>query len=222
MKLHLPFVARHRAFAARFARAGVRSPLRLRPLMPVLLKRRTGAAAAGGSMSHVHAWTLALAPRIGITLVRQHAAVAQAWHLHRHAAPVTAVREGALLRERVTVLRTPPQRIERSVVRHESRVEAPAVRVLRTMRIERSSAYPHVSVVLPRQPSPVPASGGAGTADAAAPRTPASTRPGAAPSTLPMAARDALPPHELARVTDHVLAQLDRKVLSFRERFGAV
>lgn len=213
-----PWLARHRGFMARLAAGGGVAIARLRPASLVLLRRPASPRGETNTVWVAPSWTVRLAPQFTVAAVVARTAVDRP--AVRHLLLQGAVPVPAAARHERTLVRS-HTRAERTFVRHESHTEVPSVRVLRTTRIERHSAYPRVSVVLPRAPAPAPV-------PTAAPPTAPSTRSAArglsevrGPLGLP-AVREPLPPQELARVTDHVLAQLDRKVLSFRERHGRI
>lgn len=214
-----PWLARHRGFMARLAAGGGVAIARLRPASLVLVRRPASTHGETNSVWVAPSWTVRLAPQFTVAALAARTAVDRP-AVVRHLVLRGAVPVPAAARHERTLVRS-HSRAERTFVRHESHTEVPSVRVLRTARIERHSAYPRVSVVLPRAPAPAPV-------PTAAPPTAPPTRSAArglsevrGPLGLP-AVREPLPPQELARVTDHVLAQLDRKVLSFRERHGRI
>jgi hypothetical protein len=214
-----PWLARHRGFVARLAAGGGVASARLRPASLVLLRRPASTRGETNAVWVAPSWTVRLAPQFTVAALAARTAVDRP-AVVRHLVLRGAVPVPAADRHERTLVHS-HTRVERTFVRHESHTDVPSVRVLRTTRIERHSAYPRVSVVLPRAPAPAPA-------PTAAPPTAPSARSAArgvsevrGPLGLP-AVREPLPPQELARVTDHVLAQLDRKVLSFRERHGRI
>jgi hypothetical protein len=109
--------------------------------------------------------------------------------------------------------------LDRTLMRSEVRSERVFSEIAHHPRIERTAAYPRLTVALARQAPAAPRA-------TVLPATPSATDTrfvfGAQAREVPSNVRDALPPQELARVTDHVLAELDRKVLSFRERHGQI
>jgi hypothetical protein len=112
--------------------------------------------------------------------------------------------------------------LERVLVSQTRSVRHTVTRGTHGTRVERSTAYPRITIALAR-PQAAPFAAADAREASVAPRMQAVAR--AATGGVPALAAftdAALPPRELARVTDHVLAQLDRRVLSFRERHGQI
>ncbi|HSV84400.1 MAG TPA: hypothetical protein VLK85_34805 [Ramlibacter sp.] len=211
----LPCVARHRAFVSRVAPASV-ARVRVQPVSLVLRRQRV-AAGQGGAAFFARSWTLVLSPRL-TAVVSQVRSVVHGPVLQPRQVSVQRLVPVAMPVHRLHTVLHAHSQVGGHVTRHELRTEAPTVRVLRTTRVERHSAYPRVSVVMARSAAPVPVP--AVPAQAVTPMPQAGHRVFAerGQPALATSGREPLPPQELARVTDHVLAQLDRKVLSYAER----